>query len=186
MNIKDIIQTLKKGGIGVLPTDTIYGIVGSALNSQTIERIYKLRKRDTDKPMIILISSINELELFKTRLSSTNFNFLKKIWPNPISVILPCSESEFSYLHRNKKTLAFRVPNNKFLLEILKATGPLVAPSANFEGEKASINTEEAREYFKDGVDFYFDGGDLESEPSTLIELIDGKVNILRQGEYKI
>ena len=185
--INKIIKLLKSGKIGVMPTDTIYGIVGSALNTEVVEKIYKLRKRSLGKPMIILISSLNDLNQFNIELTDKQKDFLQKIWPNPVSVVLPCQSEKFKYLHRGKNSLAFRMPKNKKLLELLKQIGPLVAPSANFEGEKPSETIAEAKKYFGDNVDFYIDGGRLISRPSTIVELNeDGILNILRQGKYKV
>ncbi len=179
-------KQLKKGKIAVIPTDTIYGIVGSAFNKNTVEKIYKLRKRNSTKPFIILISHLNDLNHFNITIPEESKKLLQKIWPNPVSVVLPCSDDKFEYLHRGGKTLAFRMPKNKELLELLKRVGPLVAPSANFEGEKPAETIEEAKKYFGDQVDFYLDGGKLDSEPSTLVEIKEGKINVIRQGAFKI
>src|SRR3989344_3633535 len=75
-----IVTTLRNGGVGVVPTDTIYGIVGSALNPQAVERIYKLRRRNPKKPMIILIGSLGDLRLFDIRPSRKMKKLLKKFW----------------------------------------------------------------------------------------------------------
>lgn len=182
-----IIKLLREGKIGVIPTDTIYGIVGSALNPITVEKIYLLRKRATHKPFIILISSLNDLNHFNIELTKRQKGFLEKHWPNPLSVVLQCNGPRFNYLHRDTNSLAFRMPKDKKLLEILKQTGPLVAPSANFGGEKPSENIEMAKKCFGDRVDFYVDGGEVKSIPSTLIKLNnDGPWDTLRQGAYKL
>lgn len=187
MKSKDIAKLLLNGKIGVIPTDTIYGIVGSALNEKTVEEIYKLRKRVKNKPLIILISSLDDLKKFDIDLTKKQKDFLKKIWPNPISVVLPCISGKFKYLHKGTNSLAFRVPKDEKLLDLLKQTGPLVAPSANFEGEKPTENIEEAKQYFSDRIAFYVDGGLIKSDPSTLIELRkDGLYKILRQGQFKV
>ncbi len=181
-----IIDLLKKGKIGVMPTDTIYGIVGSALNPKTVEEIYTLRKRDSSKPMIILISSLEDLKKFDIKLTKEQRNFLQKIWPNPVSVILPCPYEKFVYLHRGKKSLAFRLPKNGILLQILKEVGPMVAPSANMEKEKPAEEVEQAKKYFGEKMAFYLDGAKIQSKPSTIIQLYeDGKKIILRKGTYK-
>lgn len=180
-----LIKTLKNGGIAVIPTDTIYGIVGSALNPKTVERIYKLRKRALGKPMIILILSLEDLKKFDIKLTQKQKEFLQKNWPNPLSVILPVKEEKFKYLHRGKNSLAFRMPKNKNLLKILSEVGPLVAPSANFAGGKPAENISEAKEYFGDSVAIYLDGGQISSEPSTLVTWEDDSIKILRQGSFK-
>lgn len=182
----EIINLLKKGEVGVLPTDTIYGLVGSALKKSAVEKIYQLKKRTPEKPFIILISSLEDLNLFNIQISDNIKKFLEKIWPNPVSVILPCPEEKFSYLHRGTNSLAFRIPKDSNLQKILKQTGPLIAPSANLEGEKPAENIEEAKKYFNDKVSFYLDKGELKSKPSTLITFKDDKIIILRQGVFKI
>lgn len=169
----NIVNLLKEGKIGVIPTDTIYGIVGLALNPKTVEKIYTLRKRSKKKPFIILISSLNDLKKFDVTITKKQRDFLKKIWPNPVSIVL--------------HNLAFRMPKNKKLLELLRAVGPLVAPSANMAGAKPAQTLDEAKKYFKDKVDFYVDGGTIKLPPSTLIQLnIDGSYKILRQGSFRI
>lgn len=181
------VQLLSEGKIGVIPTDTIYGIVGSTLIPDVVEKIYHLRKRAIDKPFIILISSLNDLNHFNIELTDKQRDFLQKNWPNPISVILPCPHDKWEYLHRGTNNLAFRLPKNVELLETLKQTGPLVAPSANFEGEKPAENIDQAKKYFGDSVAFYLDGGRINSSPSTLINLnIDGSYEILRKGDFTI
>lgn len=184
---EQIVKLLQQGKVGVMPTDTIYGLVGSALNPATVEEIYVLRKRDSSKPMIILISSLEDLLDFDIVLTKEQKVFLNKIWPNPVSVILPCPHDRFFYLHRGKKSLAFRMPNEKALLKILQRTGPLVAPSANLEKEQPAQDVSKAKEYFKERVYFYTDGGTLKSTPSTIIRLYeDGTKIVLREGVYKV
>jgi L-threonylcarbamoyladenylate synthase len=177
---------LNNMGIGVIPTDTIYGIVGSALKPTVVEKIYEIRKRRKEKPMIVLISSINDLELFEIKLEEDIKRRLLQIWPNPVSIILPSDSEKFSYLHRGTNSIAFRIPDNSLLIALLKKTGPLVAPSANLEGEDPSKTIDEAKKYFGDKVNFYIDGGNLKSSYSTLVKLSGNNLEVLRQGEYKL
>ncbi len=187
MQADKIIELLKNNAVGVMPTDTIYGIVGSALKPETVERIYKLRERSENKPFIILISSLNDLNNFNIALTIAQKKFLKKLWPNPVSVVLPVLSDKLKYLHRGQNNLAFRMPKDKELLTVLKETGPLVAPSANFEGGKYAEDIDEAKKYFEDNVDFYIDKGVIKSEPSTIIQLNgEGSYKILRKGIFKV
>lgn len=173
---KEIGEDIKKGLIGVIPTDTIYGIVCSAMNKKSVEKLYKIRKRDSNKPMIILISSIKDLNLFNIKIDKKIIN---KYWPGKVSIILPVEN--FEYLHRGKNSLAFRLPDNKNLIKVLKISGPIVAPSANTEGNEPAQTIEEAYNYFQDKIDFYVDCGKLKSRPSKIISLINNKVEIVRR-----
>jgi len=182
-----LVEILKKGGIGVLPTDTLYGIVGIALNKRTVERIYKVRRRNPSKPMIILIGSFFDLQLFGIEIEKGIENYLKKIWPGKVSVVLPYFGKKFFYLSRGTESLAFRFPKNKKLLNLIKKTGPLVAPSANPEGFHSAKTIHRAKKYFGDNVDFYVDEGRIVSPSSTIITFREnGKIKILRRGAYKI
>jgi len=181
-----ITEKLQLGGVGVMPTDTIYGLVGLALNPKTVARIYQLRSRDFQKPMIILISDVADLGTFNIGISSKTWTILKKYWPGKVSIILPCEDAKFSYLHRGGKSLAFRLPDRKDLRDLIKKVGPLVVPSANIEGAKPSETIEEAKKYFGDKVDFYIDGDRIKSKPSTLIRIESNKVKVLRKGNIKI
>lgn len=183
--IKALVDILLKGGIGVLPTDTIYGIHTLSLKRQAVEKVYSLRNRSKFKPFIILISSLDDLKLFDIDLDEKTIKILNKIWPNPVSAILPCFSNKFEYLHRGNNTLAFRLPKNELLLKILKLTGPLISTSVNLEGEKPAQTIDEAFKYFGDKIDLYLDSGRLTLNPSTVIEYKDQKFKIIREGKYK-
>jgi L-threonylcarbamoyladenylate synthase len=177
---QNLIKALKEGGIVVMPTDTIYGIVGSALRQGTVERIYKVRNRQEDKPCIILIAGLSELEKFSIAISLEQKEAIGS-FIKPTSFILDCPGEQFAYLHRGTGTLSFRIPQDKFLREMLAQTGPLIAPSANPEGMQPAQNLAQAKEYFKDQVDLYIDGGEVTGSASRVVKLhIDGSVGILR------
>lgn len=174
-------KLIRSGNIGVAPTDTIYGIIGLSSSQKAVERIYKIKKRDRKKPFIILIGSLGDLKLFGINIGPDIKKELKKFWPGPVSVILPCEKEKFKYLHRGTKKLAFRLPSDSRLRDLLRRTGPLVAPSANPEGKKPAENLKQAQKYFGNEVDFYIDGGEIESNPSTLLEIKKEKIIILRK-----
>ncbi|TRZ53321.1 hypothetical protein D4R99_01030 [bacterium] len=182
---KEVIRILKKGGIGVLPTDTIYGLVGCALASETVEHLYQVRKRSPEKPFIILIGEVKDLELFGIREDCEEVKTARMSWPGKVSIILPCDNPNFEYLHRGTKMLAFRLPDDQKLSEILKETGPLVAPSVNHEGKPFASTIEEAKNYFGNEIDFYEDGGVIDSEPSAILKIIGSEITIIRGGADK-
>jgi L-threonylcarbamoyladenylate synthase len=201
---------LKEGAIGVIPTDTIYGICTSAFNKKSVEKVYRLRRRNPSKPCIILISSFDDLKKFNVKLNSWQRKILEKLWPGKISVVLSPQinadttlinadnknyksnryqrssvlnrRSSVEYLHRGTNSLSFRLPKDKLILNILKISGPIIAPSANWEGYKPAKNIREAKRYFGNKV-FYLDRGNLISKPSTLIDLRKKNIKILRKGE---
>lgn len=183
---KDYINILKKGGVGVLPTDTIYGLVGRAELKETVKRIYNIKSRNEKKSLIILISNIKDLKKFGVEVSEKAKIFLEKFWPGKVSVILPFNSNKFRFLNETENTLAFRFPDKEVLIEIIKKTGPLVAPSANPEGLPPAKNINEAKKYFGDKIDFYVDSGELVSQPSTLVKINGDYIEVVRQGIVRI
>lgn len=179
---------LKSGGIGVIPTDTLLGVVALAENKKAVARLYRLRRKTEGKPFIILISSVRELANFGVTLSLFEKEVLKEVWPGKVSVVFPCPHRKFSYLHLGTQSLAFRLPRApKLLSSLLKKTGPLLAPSANPEGKPPATTIGEAKSYFGSAVDFYVSAGKkMTGKPSTLISFFEGTLKILRQGSVHV
>ncbi|MDO8590644.1 MAG: L-threonylcarbamoyladenylate synthase [bacterium] len=178
--IDKILDVLAQRGIVVMPTDTTYGIVTLAFNEKGVTDIYRLRKRDVEKPFIILISGKEDLKEFGVMPTKAQEEILDRVWPGPVSVILRCPYAVLAYLHRGKHTLAFRVPAKRSLRDLLLHVGPLVAPSANPQGHPIARNIHEARAYFGHHVNFYQDGGTITASPSKLIDITDGTEKVLR------
>ncbi len=183
---KDIIQSLKSGGVGIIPTDTLYGMVASVWKEDAIEKVYALRKRDVDKPCIILIADFSELEKFSIKLSLKEKTWLETVWPGKVSVMLSCANEDLQYLSRGTAHLVFRIPDDESLRTLLRETGPLIAPSANIQGMRPAETIEEAKKYFGDKINFYVDGGILQSKPSTIVKLENGRVTLIRSGAVEI
>ncbi len=180
-----IISLIKNQQIGVMPTDTLYGLVGSALSQKAVEKIYRARRRSETKPLIILISDIQDLKLFNIEPSSEDLKIISQLWPNPVSIILPVPDDKWQYLHRGTRSLAFRVPNDQFLQNFLSQTGPIGAPSANLEGQPPARDIHQAQHYFQNKAQFYIDAGLLDRPPSTLASIDNGQLHILREGAWQ-
>lgn len=167
---------ITNGAIGVIETDTIYGLIGSALSKEVVNRIYQVKNRDTTKPFIILISDIKQLKDFGVELTEDELTKVKAYWPGAYSIILPTTENaKFEYLTRGSGKICFRMPNRNDLFELIDLAGPIVAPSANKEGDKPATTIKEAYDYFGDDVDFYSDAGTVDGKASTILELKDGE-----------
>lgn len=159
--------------IAVIPTDTIYGIVTSAWNKESVERVYQLKGRNPEKPCIILLSSVEQMKDF-----GVTEEYIDKVSAyksqGPTSFIVPITRTDLTYLDRGTGTLAFRIPDNERVQTILQESGPLIAPSANTEGNPPATTIAEAQEYFGDSVSQYVDGGTITGSPSALIDIKTG------------
>jgi L-threonylcarbamoyladenylate synthase len=174
-------ELLKAGKVGVMPTDTLYGLLASIEYEAAVRRVYELKHRSITKPCIILISSRDELARFGITPFDAQSAALDHHWPGPVSIIFPCGPQAPEWLHGGTHTLALRLPADEPLRALLQESGPLIAPSANPEGSAPATTVDEARAYFGDAVDFYKDGGVKEGQASTLLWLeTDGTITVLR------
>jgi len=172
-------EILKAGGVAVIPTDTIYGIVASAGSVKGVEEVFGLKKRNPEKPVLVLVSSVGDIVSFGAELPKDKSIFLRKK-TTVVLPLMPRVQKKFRYLHRGKNTLGFRIPQRKGLLRLLKKTGPLIAPSANPEGLEPARTIGEARSYFGEKVDFYL-GGRVSKKASRIVALKSGKLVVLRK-----
>ncbi len=182
------IEIIKNNGLVILPTDTLYGLVASTKAKKAIDKIYKIKERDENKALIVLISSFKDLNKFGIKINKKEIEFLNKIWPGEVSVLLSCNDLKFKYIHRGTNEIAFRMigDKNKDLFNLLEKVDPVVAPSANKEGFVPAETIKEAKSYFGGDVDLYINGGRRVGEPSTLIRLKNEQIEVLRQGKVKI
>lgn len=180
----ETIARLKSGQLGVLATDTVYGVVTSALNRTAVERLYTLKHRER-KPGTLVASSLDQLR--QLGVPEASLEQLTPYWPGALSAVLPVS-SDYAYLHQGVGDIAIRIVADERFRAIIEQTGPLLTSSANRPGEPGSVNVTEAWDYFGDKVDFYVDNGDLSGRPpSTIVKpRDDGTLTILRQGAVKI
>jgi len=172
---------LQDGKIGVIPTDTVYGLVARASDQTAAERLYSLKNRQ-NKPGTVIAANIDQL--VELGIKARYLKAVEQYWPNPISIEIPHS---ISYLNQNTRRQAFRIPKDEALQQLLLQTGPLLTSSANHPGEPEATSIAMAQKYFEDSIDFYVDGGDLSKrKPSTIIRVVDDIVEVLRQGAVTI
>jgi L-threonylcarbamoyladenylate synthase len=170
LNDPEVAAILTGGGVGVLRTDTLYGLVGKADNEAAVQRIYSLKHRDEAKSPIVLIASQDQLY---NAPDSETASLLRDVWPGKVSVIIPSMRAPL-YIRRGNDSVAYRLPNDEALTRLVALTGPLVAPSANLEGDAPAMDIQEAIGYFGDEVDFYVDGGRVtDATPSQLLRVTE-------------
>lgn len=182
VTFREAAEMIGKGGIGVVPTDTLYGLVASVSDRGAVERVYRVRGRDRKKPCIVLLSDMSDLGRFGIDPDDVSRVGLARVWPGRVSVVFPCRDPRWEHIHRGTGTIAFRVPAEKDLHGFLIAAGPVIAPSANPAGMPPSTTAEEAERYFGGSADFVVDRGRLAGEPSTVARITDGKWETLRKG----
>lgn len=173
----EFFDVMHRGGVAVIRTDTLYGIVASADNELAVNRVYTLKQRDQAKSPIVLIGSTDQLyDVPADEVAPV----LDVMWPGPYSIILP-SYTAPSWIRRDNGSVAYRLPAVDDLKVALQQTGRLIAPSANPEGNPPAMTVKQAVAYFGDNIDLYIDGGEVtNSKPSTLLQFNGSRFDRLR------
>lgn len=154
---QQLITTLQQGGIAVVRTDTLYGIIALASNEEAVANIYAAKQRDPSKQCIVLLSDATMNTAYADIIAQHSNN------EKPTSVIVPVSD-EPAWIVRDGDSVAYRVVRDDLLKEVIAVTGPVIAPSANPEGLPPAMTIDEAKAYFTDFVDLYIDGGTVPAD----------------------
>lgn len=185
LNDPHIVALLARGAVGIMPTDTIYGIVADAANVRAVERLYRLKqRRDDARSGTVIAANVEQLKAFG--IDKALIQRVAHLWPNPLSIEMPLGP-HFAYLYQTGPHRAFRVAANTEVRALVEKTGPLLTSSVNISGAPSATNLAQAYEYFGNQVDFYVEGGDLGSRPPSTVAVIqEGKLKVVRQGAVTI
>ncbi len=192
--IKQAIKVFNAGGIVIFPTDTAIGIGCRIDNQDSIRRLFKIRKRSRNKPMLVLVDSIKMAQDYLLPIpQEVKDRLIKLYWPGELTIILQSRIDKVPSLVRGgTNTLGVRFPDNKILLELIKSVGvPIVAPSANFGGEKTPYNFNDLNPELVKQVDYILNteisppaGG--EKNVSTIIDCTVEPWKIIRSGAVSL
>ena len=174
-------QIISQGGIVIFPTDTVYGIGCDPYNKASIEKIYKIKSRDIIKSVPVLTYSIETAERI-AQFDQLAKKIVKKFWPGPLTIILKVTDEKIKKSLNLENKIAIRVPNHKCTLELLKRCNYLVGTSANISGDLPHTNPKECLKSLQN-YDIFVDGGKITSRgESTIIEIENEEINIIREG----
>jgi L-threonylcarbamoyladenylate synthase len=189
--IKDAATSLINGNLVAFPTETVYGLGADACNEEAVARIYKVKGRPTDHPLIVHISSMELLDKWASEIPEFAIKLARAFWPGPMTLILPRTELAKDFITGGQNNVGIRVPEHTVALELLKefeAQGGLgvAAPSANRFGKVSPTSAEDVEEelskYLK-SKDLVLDGGpSIVGVESTIINCTDTSPTILRPG----
>ena len=173
---------LKENDIIVLPTDTVYGIGCKMQATDTLARLFEIKKRPFEKAIPVLVSSIEQASQFAL-FTEAELRLANRFWPGALTLILKTKKEFLSFLG---ETVAVRMPRHKQTLEIIHENGPLRVTSCNISGEKPLTSSAEIKATFKDQVQHYvFDENEatFSNLPSTIVKVFDSNPEFLRIGE---
>jgi L-threonylcarbamoyladenylate synthase len=186
--IKEAVRIIKKGGLVVFPTETVYGLGCNALNKKAVARIFEVKKRDLGKPLLILIGQKGELKKYVKTITPLAKKLIKKYWPGPVTLVFQKSKIIPPAVVAGKDKVAIRLSSNKITQALIRESGlPLIGTSANLSGQNNINSPEEVIKQFRNKVDLIIDGGRTrQGKASTVVDVTGEKPVILRQGIVKI
>ena len=184
-----VIEVLKKGGLIIYPTDTVYGLGCDITNVKALDRIAKIKGIKLERSNFSFIChDLSNLSDYVTQINTSTFKLLKRTLPGPYTFILP-GASTLPHPFKKKKTVGIRIPDNSIALEIVKSLGnPIVSTSIHDEDELLEYTTDPELifEKWSSKVDLVIDGGFGDNTPSTVVEVKDSEITILREGKGTI
>lgn len=184
MNIDKICEVINNGGIVITPTDTIYGIMGDSLNEDVIRKVFEIKKRPFNKPLLLLMDSFEMVKQYTEEISEKERLLMDRYWPGLVTFILKKNDKVNELITSGNDTVGIRIPNNKDLLEIIRRLNrPVISTSANITGTEVITSTQLLEKDLIDNIDYIEDGGEVESESSTIIKIEDNKLVVLREGK---
>ena len=176
-------NVLERGGIAILPTDTLYALSASALNKKCIEKIYKIKGRNFNKPLSIMFYSLSQAGKY-VKFNRLELKIARKFLPGPLTLVLTMKYKFPKELTFGSKKVGIRIPDNKITLEILKKVKiPIIATSANISGKKNPIDVKTALNQIGNRADIVLDQGRCKyNKPSTVVEVNGKGISIIRNG----
>jgi L-threonylcarbamoyladenylate synthase len=178
---KTLVQIIKKGGIAIVPTDTVYGFAADAFNASAQKKIYEIKGRNYKKPLVIMVHDINKVGIL-VELSKSALRIAKKFFPGQLTLVLPTTPLG-KLLSGGRDNLGVRIPNNAFMLNFLKELStPIWTTSANISNKKSAKDIDEVL-IFEPLVDIIINGGKCQhAMESTVIDMVKFPYTIIRKG----
>ena len=178
---------LKKGGVAIVPTDTVYGLACDITNQKAIERIYKLKNLDAKKPLAILVSDMATIGHYARSISNTSFRTLKRVLPGAYTFVFNATQDVPKIMLRKRKTIGVRMPDNAIVLDLLEELGsPLLTTSIRTPDDDFINDPLVIEDIYGKNIDLVIDGGLLAPHPSTVIDLTGHDPILIREGKGDI
>ena len=183
--IEKIARIIEKGGIAIFPTDTVYGMGCNPYNEEAVKKIYKIKSRTKLKSLPVLAYSLDIVKGI-TLIDEFTEKIIEKYWPGPLTLILELTDQKLKKSLNLENKIAVRIPDSKCTLKLLEKCRLLVGTSANISGNSSYTNPNDCIKNIKN-YDMFLNGGIITSKgESTIIEIENKEIKIIREGALKI
>jgi tRNA threonylcarbamoyl adenosine modification protein (Sua5/YciO/YrdC/YwlC family) len=185
--VREAAAAVRRGGLVVLPTDTVYGLGADAFAPAAVAALLAAKGRGRDMPPPVLVPDRRTVDGLAIDLPDGVRSLVDAFWPGALTVVCWAQSSLSWDLGDTGGTVAVRMPDDAVALELLAATGPLAVSSANVSGQPPAATATGARDQLGDAVDVYLDaGGRPGGEPSTIVDATREPLRVLRQGAVSL
>ncbi|MFO0592422.1 MAG: L-threonylcarbamoyladenylate synthase [Polyangiaceae bacterium] len=179
--IARVVDVLQKGGVIAYPTDTTYGLGCDLMNKAAIERLYQIKNVPRDHWLAFICPDLSDISRYAI-VENPQYRVLKRCLPGPYTFILTATREVPKIVHMKQKTVGIRVPNHPVPIAIARELGrPLISTTAAFPGEGPIVDPWELSERFH-GVELVIDAGETGDVPTTVVDLSEGDVHVVREG----
>jgi L-threonylcarbamoyladenylate synthase len=188
INLPQAVRILNAGGIIIYPTDTAFGIGCRIDKYQTVDKLFKIRKRPPEVAMPVLVGSVEMANKYFDKPDDVVVKMMKKYWPGALTIVYNCKEkSIYPPIRASKKTVGLRLPDNATVIELIRSVEvPILGPSANFHGGITPFKIEEVDPELISKVDGVVGGVCTLKRVSTVVDLSVKPYRIIRPGAIKI
>ncbi|MEQ9764040.1 L-threonylcarbamoyladenylate synthase [Streptococcus jiangjianxini] len=181
-SIEKLSQQLNKGKAVVLPTETVYGLFAKALEKPSVDLVYDLKNRPSDKAMNLNVTSYEDILNFSKNQPVYLEKLVNHFLPGPLTIILQANEKVPTWINSGLDSVGFRLPYHPVTQKLIATHGPLIGPSANKSGEESGKSFKTIMQSFDNQVLGYEDDSFLTGMDSTILDLSSDRADILRQG----
>ena len=182
--IRKSVEIIENGGVIIFPTDTVYGIGCNPYDANAVKKIYEIKSREKIKSLPVLASSIQIVKQISI-IDEFTEKIIKKYWPGPLTLILKLKDKNLKESLNLEDKIAIRIPNSVCTLKLLNKCNLLVGTSANVSGDSSFTDPQECMKNVKN-YDIFVDGGTITSKgESTIIEIENEKIHVIREGALK-
>jgi len=185
--IDEAVHVLARGGLVVLPTDTVYGIAADAFSPPAVAALLAAKGRGRQMPPPVLVPDVRTVDGLCDAVPDAARDLMTAFWPGALTVICRAQPSLAWDLGETRGTVAVRMPDHPAALAVLRRTGPLAVSSANRTGRPAALTADEARDQLGDAVGLYLDGGPAPGGvASTIVDATGGDLRVVRAGALSV
>ena len=182
--VRKTTEILQRGGVIIYPTDTTYGIGCDLFNKKAVERVYRIKAAESDKPLSFICADLKDLSRYAVGVSNYAYQTMRRLLPGPYTFVLRASKMVPKIMRSRQKTVGIRIPDNEICLSIVRELGhPIVSASVAQPRDEVLSDPEEIHARFGKQVDLVIDGGVLLSDLSSVVDLSDEVPVVIREGK---